>query len=103
MTVATIAHVVVDDKGVARITGRDTRVIEIVLDKIAYDWTPEQIREQHPHLSLAEIHSAFVFYYDHQAQLDAQIKRELAEVDAIRARAGESPVHVRLRKAGKLK
>jgi uncharacterized protein (DUF433 family) len=97
MTVATIAHVVVDDHGVARIAGRDTRVVEIVLDKIGYGWNPEEIRSQHPHLSLAEIHSAFAFYYDHQAELDTQIKRELAEVDTLRALAGESPVRDTLR------
>ena len=103
MTVATIAHIVVDDKGVARIAGSRSRVIDVVLDKRANGWGPEEIRAQHPHLSLAQIHAAFAYYYDHQSDIDAAIDRELREVDALRAQAGDSPVAKRLRDAGKLR
>lgn len=102
MTVASISHIVLDEKGVARVAGSRSRVIDIVLDKRANGWTPEQIREQHPHLSLSQIHAAFAYYYDHQAEIDAKIERELREVDELMAAAGESPVAKRLREAGKL-
>ena len=39
------------------------KVTEVVLDKIAYGWSPEEIHFQHPHLSLAQIHAALTYYY----------------------------------------
>jgi uncharacterized protein (DUF433 family) len=95
-------HIEIDDRGIARLAGSRSRVIDVVLDRRAYGWTPEEIREQHPHLSLAQIHAAFAYYYARQAELDADIERRFAEVEALRAAAGESPVAKRLRAEGKL-
>jgi uncharacterized protein (DUF433 family) len=95
-------HIVVDERGVARLAGSRSRVVDLVLDRRAYGWTPEQIREQYPHLSLAQIHAAFSYYYAHQAEFDTEIERRLREVDELRAQAGESPVAKRLRAEGKL-
>jgi uncharacterized protein (DUF433 family) len=44
--------------GVASIGGSRTKVIEVVLDEIAYGWSPEEIHFQHPHLTLAQVHAA---------------------------------------------
>lgn len=74
-----------DDKGVAWISGANTKVIEVVLDKMAYGWSPEEMHRQHPHLSMAQIHAALAYYYEHQAELDADIERRYQEVEALRA------------------
>ena len=58
-----------------------TRVAMIVTDYLAYGWSPDEICRQHPYLKLAEVHSAMAYYYDHQAEIDAEIAAELAEVD----------------------
>jgi uncharacterized protein (DUF433 family) len=102
MTVATISHIVIDDKGVARIAGKRMRVIDVVLDRLAYGLNPDQIRDERPHLSLAEIHAAFAYYYDHKSELDAVIARELREADAARESSLDSPMRKRLREAGKI-
>ena len=52
------SQIEIDDQGIAWITGANTKVIEVVLDKIAYGWSPEEMHLQHPHLSLAQIHAA---------------------------------------------
>jgi hypothetical protein len=36
-----------DDPGVAWIAGANTKVIEVVLDKLAYGWSPEEMHLQH--------------------------------------------------------
>jgi len=95
-------HIVLDDAGVARIAGSRIRVIDLVLDRQTYGWTPEVIHEQFPHLSMAQIHAAFAYYYSHQAELDADIERRWNEVERLRAEAGESPVAKRLRAEGHL-
>lgn len=102
MTTAVASHVVLDDRGRPWVEGTNTKVIEIVMDKIAFGWSPEEMHRQHPHLPLSKIYAALSYYYDHQAELDAQIERELGEIDKIRAAAGESPLIARLRAAGKL-
>jgi|SRR5205085_6982539 len=102
MQVVTTTHIYLDEHGVAWITGANTKVIEVLLDKLAYGWNPEEIHEQYPYLSLAQIHAAFSYYYDHQAELDADIERRHREVEEIRRKAGESPLVRRLKKMGKL-
>lgn len=97
-TAETIAHIVRDEQGVPWIDGKNVKVIEVVLDHLAYGWSAEAIHEQHPQLSLAEIHSALAFYYDHVAEFDAAIIRQEKELEAIRAATGESSIQKRLRR-----
>jgi len=74
------------------------KVIEIVADKLANASTPEEMHEQFPHLSLAQIHAALAYYYDHKQELEAQIQADLREVQALREAAGEPPKAEQLRK-----
>ena len=53
-------------------------------------------------LSLAQIHAALGFYYDHKTEMDAHIQRNTQELEKLRAQAGESPIRKRLRDMGKL-
>ena len=41
--------------------------------------TPEEIQVKLPHLSLAQIHGALSFYYDHQSEVDADIEANREE------------------------
>ena len=52
---------------------------EVVLNKIAWGWSPEGIHFQHPHLSLAQIYAALTYYYENQAALDGQIQKSIAD------------------------
>ncbi len=57
---------------------------------------------QHPHLTLAQIHAALSYYYDHQLELDAEIERQSEQAARLRAGAVNSPARVKLRAMGKL-
>ncbi len=59
-------HVLLDEAGVPIISGTNMKVIELVLEKIAYGWSPEELHFQHPYLSLGQIHSAPAYYWDHR-------------------------------------
>lgn len=96
------AHIYLDDRGVAWLDDTNVKVIEVVLDKLAHGSSPEEIHFQHPGLSLAQIHAALSYYYDHQETFDAEIERQLREIDALMAQAGDSPLLRRLRAMGKL-
>ena len=102
MTVAAISHIVIDDKGVARIAGSRIRVIDIAMDRTFQGWSPDEIKVQHPHLTMGQIYAALAYYYDHKAELDADIERRDREAEAMRIAAGESDFVKRLRAEGKL-
>lgn len=64
------------------------RVAQIVMDYLAYGWSADEIHRQHPRMGLAEVHAAMGYYYDNQAEIDAEIAAELEEVDrALNAKA----------------
>jgi uncharacterized protein (DUF433 family) len=96
------AHIHLDEAGVAWIDDTNVKVIEVILDRLAHGWSPEEIHFQHPDLSLSQIHAALAYYYDHQQAFDAAIEEQLQRVEALMAQAGESPVRKRLRALGKL-
>jgi uncharacterized protein (DUF433 family) len=75
----------------------NTKVIEIVLDRLGYGWSPEEIHFQHPHLSLAQIHAALSYYYDHQGKLDEQMAMDEREIEDLRRARSESPIVQRLK------
>ncbi|MGH9432612.1 MAG: DUF433 domain-containing protein [Terriglobia bacterium] len=78
------SQIEVDDQGVAWIVGANTKVAEVVVDKIACGWSPEEMHFQHPHLSLAQIHSALAYYYKNKEKLDDEIEKGCQEADALR-------------------
>jgi uncharacterized protein (DUF433 family) len=89
-------NIEVDEYGVAWIAGAHTKVIEVVLDKLAHGWSPEEIHFQHSHLSLAQIHSALAYYYENQEQLDAEIERRRQEVESHSKEWNSSDLHKKL-------
>jgi uncharacterized protein (DUF433 family) len=93
-------HIVLDEKGVSVIAGTTMKVIEIVLERTAYGWSPEELHFQHPYLSLGQIHSALAFYWDHQSELDQDIERRLAMVTHAQGAAAPTPLVARLKSKG---
>jgi uncharacterized protein (DUF433 family) len=64
---ATVAYPHIDrtPEGVLYIACMQTKVIEVVLDRLAYRWDADEIHGQHPHLNLGQIYSALAYYDDH--------------------------------------
>jgi uncharacterized protein (DUF433 family) len=97
MSTVTYAHIDFDARGVPLVAGTTTKVLEVALDHLAHRWDAEEIRRQHPSLSLGQIHSALAYYFDHQDQMDRQIAAQLDEVDRLQQQAGPSRVLAKLR------
>ena len=83
MTASFATQIELDDRGVAWIAGTRVKIAEVVLDKIAYGSSPEEIHFQHPNLSLAQIHGALTYYYENQDKVDEQIRQGLEESDKL--------------------
>ncbi|MBO0861778.1 MAG: DUF433 domain-containing protein [Chloracidobacterium sp.] len=102
MTAVALSLVELDDNGVAWISGTRTKVIEVALDKAAYGWSPEEIHFQHDYLSLAQIHAALAYYYEHQADFDAEMSDQARRAKALAEATKDSPGRQRLRSKGLL-
>ncbi len=87
MTVQPITHIQCDERGVAWIGQTNTKVIEVAAEHAGYGWEAEEIHAAHPHLALAQIHAALSFYYDHKAEMDEQMQRQMASYERLRSEA----------------
>ncbi|CAN5715038.1 hypothetical protein BH24ACI2_BH24ACI2_12900 [soil metagenome] len=98
MTAVIESYIEIDENHVAWIADTRIKVIEIALDKLAHGSSPEELHFQYPHLSMAQIHAALAYYYDHRDELDAEILRRLREVNGLAARQADSPLQQKLRR-----
>jgi uncharacterized protein (DUF433 family) len=102
MTTVAYPHIDETRAGGPFLSGTQTKVIEVVLDRLAYHWDADEIHRQHPHLSLGQIYSALAYYYDHQAAMDREIDAQLHRIAHLKASLGESPVRLKLKAMGLL-
>ena len=103
LTPSGTAHILLDERGRAWIDDTNVKVIEVALDKLGYCWGVEQILVEYPGtFTPAQIHAAFSYYYDHQAEFDAEIERQDKEYERLRAENLNSPIRQKLRALGKI-
>jgi len=93
-------YVILNEEEVPVIAGTNMKVIELVLERMAYGWSPEELHFQHPYLTLGQIYSALAYYWDHQEELDRDIERRLQFVDRVQRALGSSPLVARLKAKG---
>ena len=90
-TMTRYEHIVIRDDGTAVVAGTTMKVRQLVAEKMAYGWSPEELHHQHPGLSLGQIHSALAYYWDHRESVDREIQDELKRVERMRAEAEPPP------------
>ena len=84
MVAAPIHHISLDERGVAYIDGTSMKVAHIAIDSETWGMTAQQIQDNYPYLSLAQIHAALAYYYDHKDAIDAQIAEGVREYEGLR-------------------
>ena len=102
LTATRYEHIVLDEQGLPRIAGTQLRAIDLVEAKQANGWTPEQLYEQHPELTLGQIYSALAYYWDHQEELDAAIAARRQEIEQVKRQTRPSRLVERLRQDGRI-
>lgn len=85
-------HITVNLKTRAVIVGTGMRVTQLVMEKQAHGWSPEELCYQHPHLTLGQVYSALAFYADHHEELDATISAELNTIEKYRKRVKQAKI-----------
>ena len=62
--------------GSSIIEGTRTRVIDIVVEYEMLGYSPDEIIEAHPYLTLQQVHDALSYYYENQEELDRKIEED---------------------------
>lgn len=85
--------------GRPRIDGTRIAVDMVVEAVVHLGGTPQEYQRTHPHVTLAQIHSALAYYYDHREEIDDSIRQGKQLAEELRERfpprmphAGHTPV-----------
>ena len=102
-THAPINHITLDSDGRAWISGTTFSVLSIVMDHAAHGLSPEEVYFEHyEEIPLAAIYAALAYYYDNKEAIDADIRRERDDFEAVHQATGQSAFVRRMRTEGRL-
>ncbi len=94
-------HVVLDEQGTPTIAGTTMKVKELVAERLAWGWSPEELLLNHPYLTMGKIFSALAYYADHESEIDRSIEADSQLAQELRQNARPSPLLARLRAQGR--
>jgi len=66
------------------ITGTRTRIIDIVIEYEYLGYAPDEIINAHPYLSLPQVHDTLSYYYEHQEEIDREIRERKERIEELR-------------------
>jgi len=76
--------------GKPRIDGHRIRVQDIAINHEHWEMSPDEICDAYPGLTLAQVHSALAYYYDHRAEILAEIEADEKFVEEFKRQHPES-------------
>jgi uncharacterized protein (DUF433 family) len=93
-------HIVLNAAQVPIIAGTTMKVLELVLNQMAYGWSPEELQFQFPYLTLGQIHSALAYFWDHRVEFELEVERRLQTVNELRQTISSPALLTRLKSQG---
>lgn len=72
--------------GRACIAGHRIRVMDIVVWHERRGYTPDEIVDMFPGITLADVHAAMAYYFDHREEIEADLRQEAETAESVRAR-----------------
>lgn len=72
----------------------------IIADYLYHGWSAEQLALNYPYLSLAEVHAAFTYYFDHKTEIDSELAEEGGMAEEWKKSHPTDPLLARLKKGG---
>ena len=72
-------HIAVDPDmcgGKPHVAGHRVKVQHVAIWHERQGKSPDEIVAEHPELTLADVHAALAYYYDHRDQIDADIRAD---------------------------
>ena len=81
----------------AYIHGTRVRVQDVAMLAEVQGRTPDQIIDAFPHLTLAQVHAALSYYFDHRAEIQDNLKDDEEFVEKLRKLRGPGVLERRLK------
>jgi uncharacterized protein (DUF433 family) len=72
--------------GKACIAGHRVRVLDVVVWHEHHGMSPEEIVSQVPTITLADVHAALAYYFDHMEEIQEEMRQERARAEEFRRR-----------------
>jgi uncharacterized protein (DUF433 family) len=70
--------------GKPRLAGHRIRVMDVVVWHEKRGLSPDEIAELYPSITLADVHAALAYYFDHWEEIEAELQRETNIVAAMK-------------------
>ena len=70
--------------GRACIAGHRVRVLDVAIWHEQNSWSPDEIVSHIPSITLADVHAALSYYYDHREEIQEEIRAERALAEEFR-------------------
>ena len=80
----------------AFLAGTRVRVLDVYALSEIHGKSPDEIVEALPDLTLAQVHSALAYYFDHRADILQQLREEHETAANVRQSLGEGPLAAKL-------
>ena len=90
LTTTDYKHIQLNENNVPIIAETTMKVVELITSVKAYQWTPDELHKNYPHVSMSKIYSALSYYYDHQEEIDEDMERRYQWAEKMRREAGEN-------------
>lgn len=75
--------------GKPRIAGTRIKVSLVAILSERNRMTPDEIVEAYPHLTLAQVHAALAYYWDHRDEIEQELRAEQIFVDSLEKKLSE--------------
>ena len=82
--------------GKPHVAGHRVKVQHIAVWHERLGKSPDEIAAEHPGLTLADVHAALTYYYDHQEQIDADMRTDQDYAAVLKAQSPPSLLLQRL-------
>jgi uncharacterized protein (DUF433 family) len=83
----------------AFIAGTRVRVQDIYAMAEVHGQSPDEIVEALPHLTLAQVHGALAYYFDHRDAILQELREDREAAAQLRQSLGEGPLAAKLHRA----
>ncbi|MEK7395833.1 MAG: hypothetical protein AAB116_02740 [Candidatus Poribacteria bacterium] len=90
-------YVAIEEEGIPTIKPTTMKIELLIKERRMFGFGVKRQQEGHPYLTIAQIHSALSYYFDHKKEIDADIKRRNKFVEEMRKKMGPSPLAEKIR------
>lgn len=70
--------------GKACVAGRRIRIVDVVALHEQRGYSPDEIVGMFPGITLADVHAALAYYFDHRAEIEADFKHDAEIAEGLR-------------------